>query len=248
MTRPLFATFALATSFLATLVTSGCQEDDEPVRVVTFDSSDGASESDPETTSDTATVSPEVVPFDIGGADAGSDGGGALFCGPANCEGCCNDDGECLPGDRPAACGANGSACTPCFGGARCTGEACVGRRICTAGTESACTDDGGNWEDGECCIRGVTVCTDGDESTCPTSASPAWRWTGEECCAPHRARCVGGTREACSDADRELVWTGTHCCALRAASCQTSESASACGADHSDRAFTGDQCCQWGN
>lgn len=237
------AASAIAVSLLLSVAGVACDEDPRDVRYVSLDTTGtDASDADSETT----TVSPEVIPFDVGTDDAETDGGGSLFCGPANCDGCCNDQGECLSGDRPAACGSGGEACRPCFGGGRCTGETCVGRRICAAGTETACTENGGTWEEDQCCVRGVTTCVDGREEACPTSSSPAWRWTGQACCSPHPAKCVPGTEAACSDADRELVWTGDTCCAIGAESCTRSDSASSCGADGSDRAFTGEQCCTW--
>ena len=39
---------------------------------------------------------------------------GAFTCGPDNCDGCCNPDGQCVGGIVDAACGFGGQRCTAC--------------------------------------------------------------------------------------------------------------------------------------
>lgn len=51
-------------------------------------------------------------------------------CSPQNCDGCCDEAGECRSGDTPAACGLGGSACISCG--------------------ESVCRDDGMCFVSGE--------------------------------------------------------------------------------------------------
>lgn len=50
--------------------------------------------------------------------------GGPVACGPGNCDGCCMDD-ICVMGDRPAACGTGGGACTMCESWETCGDSGC---------------------------------------------------------------------------------------------------------------------------
>lgn len=60
-------------------------------------------------------------------------------CGPANCAGCCVGN-QCVVSTTPAACGANGSACTACGAGLRCSPQGtCVSGGECTAATCGGC-------------------------------------------------------------------------------------------------------------
>ncbi|MBL8909301.1 MAG: hypothetical protein JNM17_01235 [Archangium sp.] len=42
------------------------------------------------------------------------------MCGAANCDGCCDDVGNCLNGQSTASCGSGGATCTVCAMGQSC--------------------------------------------------------------------------------------------------------------------------------
>ena len=56
--------------------------------------------------------------------------GGKSNCGPSNCTGCCDANGECIDaavaGTSPTTCGASGNACSACAATQTCTAGACV--------------------------------------------------------------------------------------------------------------------------
>lgn len=64
----------------------------------------------------------------LAGLLAASCGGGPApkrDCTPANCQGCCDESGECLSGSALFACGAGGEACVACEANQVCSMGAC---------------------------------------------------------------------------------------------------------------------------
>jgi len=118
------------------------------------------------------------------GAD-GSTGGGSPGvgypdggCSPLTCkDGCCSNDGTCLPGTAPAQCGKGGLVCVACSAiGYGCVSQGCSATATCTncdgcckAGT---CNPNGKTQDNA--CGHGGALCTDctGSGQTCDGNGS----------------------------------------------------------------------------
>jgi hypothetical protein len=113
------------------------------------------------------------------------DGGG---CGPQNCQGCCDQFGNCQPGVFPNACGFFGNFCQNCLQfGEQCLGQQCLfipdsgpDVTICSQNCQGCCDSAGnclGGFLDNQCGSFGATCqdCTklEGGASTCDTSLFP---------------------------------------------------------------------------
>jgi hypothetical protein len=124
---------------------------------------------------------------DAGGATT-ADGGGATGspgvgypdggCSPLTCkDGCCSNDGTCLPGTAPGQCGKGGLVCVACSAiGYGCVSQGCAANATCTncdgcckAGT---CNPNGKTQDDA--CGHGGAVCNDCTSSgqTCDGNGS----------------------------------------------------------------------------
>ncbi|MGA9521447.1 MAG: hypothetical protein WBV82_08285 [Myxococcaceae bacterium] len=51
--------------------------------------------------------------------------GACTRCGPHNCDGCCNELGECVAGNSDFFCGSGGEVCDFCTGFTNCVGNVC---------------------------------------------------------------------------------------------------------------------------
>jgi hypothetical protein len=63
----------------------------------------------------------------------------------SNCDGCCLDGTQCLPGNTPSACGTGGDACQECTGGTGCDVDtgACVVTDCDASNCDGCCTPNG---------------------------------------------------------------------------------------------------------
>ncbi|HJL19884.1 MAG TPA: hypothetical protein RMH99_29745 [Sandaracinaceae bacterium LLY-WYZ-13_1] len=177
-----------------------------------------------------------------GGPGGGTDGGPGASCSPSTCEGCCDGD-VCRTGDELGACGTAGAACEACDATASCTRGVCEPVVVCAAGTESECRDLGEEWNDGACCVEGVTQCVEGDDYDC-TTGRVGFHWTGSLCCVPTESLCVPGDDYDCGTGSTIEDWTGALCCVEGAVECSPSDSELDCTTGRTDRTFTGSQCC----
>ncbi len=108
-------------------------------------------------------------------------------CGPANCDGCCDDAGDCQAGDAQAGCGVLGRACVACNPRL----EVCLpdprypDSQVCF----SPCDPKGCNYH---CCLP-TGLCVAGN-------ADDACGSTGELCqnCAASGQVCDDGVPRAC--------------------------------------------------
>jgi hypothetical protein len=122
---------------------------------------------------------------DGGGATSADGAGGSPGvgypdggCSPLTCkDGCCSNDGTCLPGTAPAQCGKGGLVCVACSAiGYGCVSQGCSATATCTncdgcckAGT---CNPNGKTQDNA--CGHGGAVCTDCTSSgrTCDGNGS----------------------------------------------------------------------------
>lgn len=82
------------------------------------------------------------------GGSGGEGGGTPAPCGPATCEGCCDERGACLAGEVDVACGAGGVACVACedrcdpaaSSQVWCQAYAVCSRGVCGHGEDICCT------------------------------------------------------------------------------------------------------------
>ncbi len=110
-------------------------------------------------------------------------------CTAANCNGCCDVNGNCRPGDNNAECGSRGGTCMACaptqvcqlgicttvnFGPCspqNCPNGCCTANGGCVAGnTTTACGSNGSTCvtcQTGQACENGRCVATDGGGGTC---------------------------------------------------------------------------------
>lgn len=159
---------------------------------------------------------------------------GKVHCQPSNCDGCCDEAGQCRSGNELEACGELGGTCSACPAHHKCSGGACQpsSNPAVTEDPDAGTVDSGVPCEPGTCagCCQ-MGVCTPGNaDSACGTG--------GRECtpCAGALI-CSGGT---CTGA----------CLGCRDASgnCLPGNQVSACGADGGVcSSCVNDQSCEFG-
>ncbi len=82
-------------------------------------------------------------------------------CGPATCNGCCDDNGACVAGNADSACGRSGNACDACPASRFCKDNGCFAR--CTSVNCGGCCDDLGVCKVGDspaACGKSGGTCT----------------------------------------------------------------------------------------
>lgn len=70
-------------------------------------------------------------------ASAPSCGPTPAACDASSCQGCCDANGACQPGNVETACGVSGGACSTCAGGQLCQGGICAGGGTGDGGTNN---------------------------------------------------------------------------------------------------------------
>ncbi len=129
------------------------------------------------------------------------DGGAQALCGPDNCAGCCDGNGECVAGDSELRCGEGGGSCITCGGALRCEAGAC-------ASTPPSCSPDTCNGCcDGDVCESGVSPTACGGSGflceVCGTTETCEGGFCVERCgpsncggCCDVNGSCVDGSAD----------------------------------------------------
>ncbi len=126
-----------------------------------------------------------TVPREAGSEAGSSKGGGspgvgypAGSCSPLTCkDGCCSNDGVCVPGTAPGQCGKGGLVCMACSAiGYGCVSQGCAAGATCT-GCDGCCKagtcNTNGKTQD-DACGHGGAACVDctGSGQTCDGNGS----------------------------------------------------------------------------
>ncbi len=141
-------------------------------------------------------------------------------CGSHNCDGCCDDTGQCLPGDEAGACGTQGALCTACADGERCDAAgagACVLDVPCLPGLCEGCCDAEGYCRSGtsnRLCGAGAEACLDCEALGASCSAEGA-------CVDPQQDCGPGNCPGCCAAADECVVGTSPTRCGHDGEACQ---------------------------
>ena len=148
------------------------------------------------------------------GSGAGGGGGmntdaGNQPCGPNTCQGCCNNQGQCVAGNAATACGKMGIVCNACGGSQTCVDGACSSQQCngcrdavsgtCLTGTDvSACGSAGGvcaACNVGQTCVNGSCQDMGCNSQNCSTGCC-----AGSTCIAmPTNAQCGSGGAQCVS-------------------------------------------------
>lgn len=108
-------------------------------------------------------------------------------CGPDNCNGCCDSQGDCQEGTEDSACGSGGSFCDDCASRGRpCENQACNADIPCLPTNCDGCCDSQGECREGtedSACGNGGEQCADCGtlDGTCDDGVCQ-----GVEPCGPH--------------------------------------------------------------
>lgn len=145
-------------------------------------------------------------------AAAGCGNTGKIPCLRSNCDGCCDDSGECQRGDQLSACGARAEACATCAQNGACRSGACVAGDGGTAGPK-----------DGGCGPANCNGCCDSNDFCRGGNTNQYCGLAGAACgpCPAGQAcqanRCAAATCNGCVDQD---------------GGCQPGNAPTACGRD----------------
>ena len=136
-------------------------------------------------------------------------------CGSANCDGCCDANGNCRSGTSGAACGANGAACVDCPGQQSCCSGTCANVQTDPAhcgGCGDACTS-------GQMCQKGTCVtqpiqCDATTCSGCCDANGNCRSGTSGASCGTNGAACVDcpGAESCCSGTCANILTDPAHC------------------------------------
>ena len=156
----------------------------------------------------------------------------ATFCGPSNCAGCCDENGQCQAGDGRLSCGSDGISCRACPDDSSCTGGRCLS-------THPACGPHNCNG----CCVisGGQTTCHPGTErNACGAGGEICSGCEADERCEVRSQGSAGGVCTVASDA-------GTQSCGPQSCSgcCLLGSSGPLClsGLAHSNCGSAGGHC-----
>lgn len=156
----------------------------------------------------------------------GCDGGkGISRCTVSNCEGCCDDSGQCQKGTSEANCGAGAATCVGCAVGRSCLklsstsdfGGKCSGTGGGDGGT------GGGSGGSGDTGICNASTCSNGccNGTSCVVVTNTAKCGQGGAACAPCGAgnTCVSGVCSPCNG-----------CVDISTGQCKSGTEMTACG------------------
>ncbi len=124
--------------------------------------------------------------------------GQPVHCGPANCDGCCDALGTCVPGVGPGACGASGAQCQACAAPQVCTayaGTTTQGGHCGAAGTGGGGGVGGGPGGTGGSAGTGGALGTGGGAGGCSAMTCASGCCTGAGTCVatPTSSHCGAG-------------------------------------------------------
>ncbi len=117
-------------------------------------------------------------------------------CSSANCSGCCDASGTCLPGNGAAACGLAGNACVTCGTGLNCENGACTANSGGGAGGGLGGGAGGGGGSGGGLSASTCTECTTSADCA---NGDPCTQYAGSDYCGhPCSTGADCGSGESC--------------------------------------------------
>ncbi|MEZ4462448.1 MAG: C2 domain-containing protein [bacterium] len=132
-------------------------------------------------------------------------------CTPANCNGCCDANDQCITGNQASACGAGGAACEARLDGTGCIDQRCVGAETCGPDNCAGCCDNG-------VCVTttSLTQCGAGGGACQDCSAINGSTCGGAACVTPQCSQ----TCDGCCNGDTCITATSAAQCGATGDAC----------------------------